>query len=72
MEGSYSLRAYGAIAVPPSTLAEMLRIGDIEDLESLVEACYGLQYEFSLILYKFEVENVRRKSVTHSNIPGKN
>jgi len=31
-----------AIAVPPSTLAEMLRIGDIEGLESLVEACYGL------------------------------
>jgi hypothetical protein len=30
-----------AIAVPPSTLAEMLRIGDIEGLESLVEACYG-------------------------------
>ena len=31
-----------AIDDPPSTLAEMLRIGDIEGLESLVEACYGL------------------------------
>jgi hypothetical protein len=31
-----------AIAVPPSILAEMLRTGDIEGLESLVEACYGL------------------------------
>jgi hypothetical protein len=31
-----------AIAVHPSILAEMLRTGDIEGLESLVEACYGL------------------------------
>lgn len=44
-----------AIAVPPSTLAEMLRTGDIEGLESLVEACYGLQYGFSLILHNFPV-----------------
>ena len=30
-----------AIDVPPSTLADMLRAGDIEGLEALVEVCYG-------------------------------
>ena len=64
-----------------STLAEMLCTGDIEGLEYLIEASYGLQYQIYLsyaTVHCLEVRNLaeitemQNLSECHMTSPGKN